>query len=68
LFGVTAEGSSLKLVLTFDFYVRHNYGQHFFMNINSRYPVSHELPPGGSGERAESYITIYPGKASNAGR
>src|ERR1700704_2934910 len=26
------------------------------MNINSRYPVSHELRPGGSGDRAVSYI------------
>jgi hypothetical protein len=43
LFGVAAEPSSLKLVLTVDFHVRHNYGQHLFMNMDSRYPVGHKL-------------------------
>src|ERR1700675_2910610 len=31
--------------------------QFFFLGASSgAYPVSHELPPGGSGERAETYI------------
>jgi hypothetical protein len=29
------------LVFTFDFDVRHNYSQHLFMDINSRYPIGH---------------------------
>jgi hypothetical protein len=43
LFGVAAKHSSLKLVLTVDFHVRHNYRQHLFMNIDSRYPVGHHF-------------------------
>jgi hypothetical protein len=34
LVGAAAKHPPLKLVLTVDFHVRHNYGQHFFMNIN----------------------------------
>jgi hypothetical protein len=41
LFGVAAEHSSLKVVLTVNFYVGHNYGQHFFVNIDSCYPMRH---------------------------
>src|ERR1700758_216032 len=33
--------SSLKLVLTVDFHVGHNHGQHLFMNVDSRYSVGH---------------------------
>ena len=36
---------SLKLVLTVDFHVRHNYTQHLFVNIDSRYLVRHCLTP-----------------------
>jgi hypothetical protein len=39
-------------VLTVDFNVRHNHGQHLFMNIDSRYPVSHNVLLARSGERA----------------
>src|ERR1700739_3058219 len=46
LFGVAAKHSPLKLELAVDFDVRHNYSQHFFMNIDSRYSVGHQLPPG----------------------
>ena len=42
LFGVAAKHPPLKLVLTVDFDVGHNYGQHLFMNIDSRYPVRHK--------------------------
>jgi hypothetical protein len=44
------------LVFLFDFDVRHYYGQLLFMDIDSRYPIRHRFPPGGSGERAGDYI------------
>src|SRR5260370_1966081 len=49
-----AELAPLKLVLAFD--VGHNHGQHLFVNVNSRYSVSHTLPPGRSEKRAATYI------------
>src|ERR1700719_3376258 len=52
LFGVAAKHPPLKPELAINFHVRHNYGQHLFMNINSRYPVGHKLLLAGSGERA----------------
>src|SRR5437667_9249563 len=51
-----AELAPLKLVLAFAFDVGHNHGQHLFVNVNSRYSVSHTLPPGGSEKRAATYI------------
>src|SRR5216683_7634800 len=51
-----AKLAPLKLVLAFAFDVGHNHGQHLFVNVNSRYSVSHNLPPGGSGKRAATYI------------
>jgi hypothetical protein len=54
--GVATIAPSLKLVLAFAFGVGHHHGQHPFMNVNSRYSVSHELPPARSGERAATYI------------
>src|SRR5208283_924309 len=54
--GVAAKRAPLKLVLAIDFDIGHNHGQHLLMNIDSRYPVRHKLPPGGSGERASTYI------------
>ena len=52
LLRIAAEPASLKLVFVFDFDVSHNHGQLLLMNIDSRYPIRHKLPPGGSGERA----------------
>src|SRR5712664_790403 len=51
-----AKLAPLKLVLAFAFDVGHNHGQHLLMNVNSRYSVSHKLPPGGSGKRAATFI------------
>src|SRR6266567_1005654 len=51
-----AKLAPLKLVLAFAFDVGHNHGQHLFVNVNSRYSVSHTLPPGGSEKRAATYI------------
>src|SRR6266704_2158852 len=56
MLGVATKLVSLKLVLAFAFDVGHNHGQHLFMNVNSRYSVSDDLPPAGSGERAATYI------------
>jgi hypothetical protein len=57
LFGAAAKQPPFKLVLSVDFHVRHNHGQHPLMSINSRYPVWHKLTPsGGSGEGAGSYL------------
>src|SRR2546427_12404018 len=58
---VATKLAPLKPVLAFHFHVRHNYGQHLFMNIDSRYPVRHCLPPGGSGERAAVTLTRVAG-------
>jgi hypothetical protein len=46
LFGVATKHPSLKLELAFDFNIGDNYGQHLFMNIDTRYPVRHNVPPG----------------------
>jgi hypothetical protein len=40
-FAVTAKLPPLKLVFVVDFDVRHNYGQHLLVDINSRYPIGH---------------------------
>src|SRR5208337_3273493 len=61
LFGVAAKHPPLKPELTVNFHVRHNYGQHLFMNINSRYPVRHKLLLAGSGERAAVTLTRVAG-------
>jgi len=42
----------LKLVLVVDFHISHNHSQLLFVYIDSRYPIRHGFPPGGSGERA----------------
>src|ERR1700736_169737 len=46
LFGVATEHPPLKLILPVDFNVRDNYRPHPFMNIDSPYPVSHNVSPG----------------------
>jgi len=51
-----AEWRLSNWVLVFAFDVGHNHGQHLFVNVNSRYSVSHTLPPGGSEKRAATYI------------
>src|ERR1700758_2337061 len=56
LLGVATVPPSLKLVFLFDLDVRHDHGQLLLMYIDSRYPIRHRLPPGGSGERARDYI------------
>src|SRR6266480_1521828 len=61
LFGVAAKHPPLKPELTVNFHVRHNYSQHLFMNINSRYPVRHKLLLAGSGERAAVTLTRVAG-------
>jgi hypothetical protein len=55
---IATVSASLKLIFVFDFDVSHHHGQLPFMDIDSRYPVSHRLPPGGSGERAGDYINL----------
>src|SRR6516162_2356040 len=56
LLGVAAKQAPLELVLAFDFDVGHDHCQHPLMNIDPRYPIRHNLPPGGSRERAASYL------------
>src|SRR5712664_932937 len=72
LFGAAAKHPPLKLVFAFDFDVRHNYSQHLFMDINSRYPIEHSSSwPGAesvlrlpyTGSRA---IAAPPGKDNDA--
>src|SRR5207244_6105559 len=59
--GIAAKHPPLKPELTVNFHIRHNYGQHLFMNINSRYPVGHKLLLAGSGERAAVTLTRVAG-------
>src|ERR1035437_1091696 len=54
--GVATKQTPFKLVLAFDFHVSYDHSQHLFMNVDSRYPVRHNFPPGGSGERAASSL------------
>src|SRR5215472_4250874 len=56
MLGVAAKTAPFILVVAFDFNGGHDHGQHLLMNVNSRYAISHTVPPGGSGERAASYI------------
>jgi hypothetical protein len=56
LFGVAAKHPPLKLILAFDFHVRHNYGKHLFVNIDSRYSIRHSFLLAGSGERAAATL------------
>src|SRR5258708_3996971 len=53
--------ASLKLIFVFDFDVSHNHGQPLFMDIDSRHPIRHRLPPGGNGERAGLTLTWVSG-------
>ena len=52
---------SFKLVLAINFHVANHQGQHLLMDVNSRYPVRHKVPPGGSGERAANSLTRVTG-------
>src|SRR2546426_4718525 len=59
--GVATKQTPFKLVLAFDFHVSYDHSQHLFMNVDSRYPVRHNFPPGGSGERAASSLSRVTG-------
>src|ERR1700731_1004500 len=61
LFGVATKHPPLKLELAFDFNIGDNYGQHLFMNIDTRYSVRHNVPPGRSGEHAAATLTRVTG-------
>src|SRR5262249_49745820 len=50
-----------KPVLAINFHVADDHGQHLLMYINSRYPIRHKVPPGGSGERAAKSLTRVTG-------
>jgi len=50
--------AALKLIFLFDFDISDNYSQFLLMHIDSRYPIRHRLPPGGSGERARNFINL----------
>ena len=41
--GVAAKQTPFKLVLAFDFHVRYDHSQHLFVNVDSRYPVRHNV-------------------------
>src|SRR5438552_14362187 len=59
--GVATKQTPFKLVLAFDLHVSYDHSQHLFMNVDSRYPVRHNFPPGGSGERAASSLSRVTG-------
>src|SRR5438093_7578881 len=59
--GVATKQTPFKLVLAFDLHVSYDHSQHLFMNVDSRYPVRHNFPPGGSGERAANSLTRVTG-------
>src|SRR5437588_1779202 len=59
--GVATKQTPFKLVLAFDLHVSYDHSQHLFMNVDSRYPVRHNFPPGRSGERAASSLSRVTG-------
>src|SRR4029077_10085439 len=59
---------SFKLVLAINFHVANHHGQHLLMDVNSRYPVRHKVPPGRSGERAANSLTRVTGFRCSAQR
>src|SRR5207302_10481678 len=59
--GVATNQTPFQLVLAFDLHVSYDHSQHLFMNVDSRYPVRHNFPPGGSGERAASSLSRVTG-------
>jgi hypothetical protein len=61
LFRVAAVPASLKLKFLFGFDGSHNYRQLLLMDIDSRHPIRHRLPPGGNGERAGFTLTWVSG-------
>ena len=61
LLGVAPIPASLQWVFVFDFDISHNHRQLLFMDIDSRYPIRHKLPPGGSGERAGDTLSRVSG-------
>ena len=50
-----------KLVFAIDFHIANDHSQHLPMYVDSRYPIRHRVPPGGSGERAASSLTRVTG-------
>src|SRR5262249_56192629 len=61
MLGAAAVSDPFKLVLAIDFHVGNNHGQHLFMYVNPRDPIRHNVPPGGSGERAANSLTRVTG-------
>src|SRR5258705_4383533 len=61
LLRIAAVPASLKLIFVFDFDVSHNHGQPLFVDIDSRHPIRHRLPPGENGERAGLTLTWVSG-------
>src|SRR2546430_17562844 len=59
--GGATKQTPFKLVIAFHFHVSYDHSQHLFMNVDSRYPVRHNFPPGGSGERAASSLSRVTG-------
>src|SRR5437870_13875035 len=66
--GVATKQTPCKLVLAFDFHVSYDHSQHLFMNVDSRYPVRHNFPPGGSGERSHRRGETTPNYSLNHAR
>src|SRR5216684_5035459 len=46
LLGVATKHPPFKPELTVNFHVRYDYGEHLLVDIDSRYSVGHQLPPG----------------------
>src|ERR1700691_353052 len=61
MIGVATKLTPFKLVLAFDFHISYDHSQHLFMNVDSRYLVRHNFPPGRSGERAASSLSRVTG-------
>src|SRR5260370_16209204 len=61
LLRIAAVPASLKLIFVFDFDVSHDHSQFLFMDIDSRHPIRHRLPPGGNGARAGLTFTWVSG-------
>jgi hypothetical protein len=68
LLGTGAKRTPFKLVLAFHFDISHDHGQQLFMNVNSRYPVRHQLLLAGAESVPQLALTRVAGYRRSEGR
>src|SRR5713101_2436829 len=58
LLGVATKHPPFKPELTVNFHVRYDYGEHLLVDIDSRYSVGHQLPPGRERRACCGYLKL----------